>query len=66
MQKYPYVFPLIGGRKVEQLYANLEALDITLTPEHFKTLEGILPFDKGYPMAFFVSISSTLVLQQAY
>ena len=38
MQKLPYVFPVIGGRKVEQLYANLEALDIALAPEHIRKL----------------------------
>ncbi|PSR75687.1 hypothetical protein PHLCEN_2v8978 [Hermanssonia centrifuga] len=49
MQKAPYVFPIIGGRKVEHLHSNLEALDIALTPEHITYLEGILPFDKGFP-----------------
>jgi len=49
MQKVPYVFPIIGGRKVEHLHANIEALDITLTPEHIRYLESILPFDPGFP-----------------
>ncbi|KIJ62587.1 hypothetical protein HYDPIDRAFT_114235 [Hydnomerulius pinastri MD-312] len=49
MQKAPYVFPIIGGRKVEQLEANLEALEITLAPEHIKYLESIVPFDIGFP-----------------
>ncbi|THH00313.1 hypothetical protein EW026_g2212 [Hermanssonia centrifuga] len=49
MQKAPYVFPIIGGRKVEHLHSNLEALDIALTPEHITYLEGILPFDNGFP-----------------
>ncbi|KAI0077418.1 Aldo/keto reductase [Panus rudis PR-1116 ss-1] len=49
MQKTPYVFPIIGGRKVEHLHANIEALEIALTPEHIKYLESILPFDKGFP-----------------
>ncbi|KAF9220875.1 Aldo/keto reductase [Gyrodon lividus] len=50
MQKAPYVFPIIGGRKVEQLEANLEALEIVLTPEHIKYLESIVPFDPGFPI----------------
>ena len=29
MHKTAYVFPIIGGRKVEHLLANLEALDIS-------------------------------------
>ncbi|KAG6376931.1 NADP-dependent oxidoreductase domain-containing protein [Boletus reticuloceps] len=49
MQKAPYVFPIIGGRKVEQLEANLEALEIVLTPEQIKLLESIVPFNPGFP-----------------
>ena len=55
MQKAPYVFPIIGGRKVEHLHQNLEALDISLTPEQIKTLDNIVPFDKGFPFSGFVS-----------
>jgi len=56
MQKpsVPYVFPVVGGRKVEHLKANLEALEIVLTPEHFKYLESINDFDIGFPAKFFV------------
>ena len=54
MQKAPYVFPIIGGRKVEHLHQNLEALDIALTPEHIQYLESILPFDIGFPASRFV------------
>ncbi|KAG1748743.1 NADP-dependent oxidoreductase domain-containing protein [Suillus lakei] len=49
MQKAPYVFPIIGGRKVEQLEANLECLAISLTPEQVKYLESIVPFAPGFP-----------------
>ncbi|EPQ51689.1 hypothetical protein GLOTRDRAFT_132893 [Gloeophyllum trabeum ATCC 11539] len=49
MHKTPYVFPIIGGRKVEQLQDNLQALDISLTDEQIKFLESILPFDPGFP-----------------
>ena len=57
MQKTPYVFPIIGGRKVEHLHANLEALEISLSPEQIAFLEGVVPFNKGFPYSFFVSIS---------
>jgi hypothetical protein len=57
MQKAPYVFPIIGGRKVEHLQANLEALDIVLTPEHIKYLESVIPLDLGFPMSLIVSLS---------
>lgn len=56
MQKVPYVFPIIGGRKVEHLHQNIEALDIVLTEAQIKYLEGILPFDLGFPTQFFVSL----------
>ncbi|KAG5219944.1 Aldo/keto reductase [Salix suchowensis] len=49
MHKTPYVFPIIGGRKVEHFYANMEALDITISDEQIKELESVLPFDPGFP-----------------
>ncbi|KIJ64507.1 hypothetical protein HYDPIDRAFT_111839 [Hydnomerulius pinastri MD-312] len=49
MQKAPYVFPIVGGRKIEHLHANIEALQITLTQEHIKYLESIVPFELGFP-----------------
>jgi aryl-alcohol dehydrogenase-like predicted oxidoreductase len=57
MQKTPYVFPLVGGRKVEHLYGNLEALDISLSPEHMKYLESVIPFDPGFPTTMIVGSS---------
>ncbi|VDB94286.1 unnamed protein product [Peniophora sp. CBMAI 1063] len=49
LQKTPYVFPIIGGRKVEHLLENLEALEVALTPEHIKEIESVVPFDLGFP-----------------
>ncbi|KAI9453099.1 NADP-dependent oxidoreductase domain-containing protein [Lactarius psammicola] len=49
LQKLPYVFPIIGGRKVEQLEENIAALDITLTPEQIKRIEEATPFHPGFP-----------------
>ncbi|KAF8583001.1 Aldo/keto reductase [Ramaria rubella] len=49
MHKAPYVFPIIGGRKVEHLQSNIEALDIKLTAEQIKSLESVIPFDPGFP-----------------
>lgn len=62
MQKVPYVFPIIGGRKVEHLHANLEALDIALSPEQIKFLDDVVPFDKGFPYSFFVRCCCMLVI----
>ncbi|CAI6718268.1 BBF_HP2_G0043120.mRNA.1.CDS.1 [Saccharomyces cerevisiae] len=43
------VFPLIGGRKIEHLKQNIEALSIKLTPEQIEYLESIVTFDVGFP-----------------
>ena len=55
MQKTPYVFPIIGCRKTEQLRANIEALEVRLSEEQIKYLEGVLPFDLGFPNTLVVS-----------
>lgn len=65
MQKTPYVFPLVGGRKVEQLYGNLEALDISLSPEQIKYLESTIPSDPGFPTSMIVRGASLNHLYQA-
>jgi aryl-alcohol dehydrogenase-like predicted oxidoreductase len=70
MQKTPYVFPIVGGRKVEHLMANIEALEITLSDEQIKYLESINPFVPGFPYnvigdgqanAFMLDASATVV-----
>lgn len=55
MQKALYVFPLVGGRKVEHLLDNIEALKISLSDEQIHYLESVVPFDIGYPTNIFVS-----------
>ncbi|KAF9455189.1 NADP-dependent oxidoreductase domain-containing protein, partial [Collybia nuda] len=54
LHKTPYVFPLVGGRKVEHLHANLEALDISLTDAQMKELEAASELDLGFPSGFIV------------
>jgi len=49
MHKAPYVFPIIGGRKVAQLEDNIKALSISLKPEEITYLEEQIPFDLGFP-----------------
>ena len=56
MQKVPYVFPIVGGRKVEHLHANLEALDIVLTEAHIRKIESAVPFEAGAPHNLAVSL----------
>ena len=54
MQKVPYCFPIIGGRKVEHLLSNIEALDISLSHEQIAFLESVIPFDPGFPNTMIV------------
>ncbi|THU82975.1 Aldo/keto reductase [Dendrothele bispora CBS 962.96] len=50
MQKTTQVFPIIGGRKIEHLEQNIEALTISFSPEQIKYLESEAPaFDVGFP-----------------
>jgi len=49
IQKVPYVYPIVGCRKVEHLQDNINALGIVLTDQHFKEIEGAIPFDVGFP-----------------
>jgi len=50
MQKTPYVFPIVGGRKIEHLKGNIEALNLELTKEEIDEIEGATPFDLGFPL----------------
>lgn len=52
MAKAPYVFPIVGGRKVEHLVDNLQALKIKLTDKQIEYLESIVPFAPGFPNNF--------------
>ncbi|KAL5621091.1 hypothetical protein FOBRF1_004337 [Fusarium oxysporum] len=49
MKKYPYTFPVIGGRKIEHLKGNIEALKLDLAKEDIKEIEAAIPFDPGFP-----------------
>lgn len=50
MHKAPYVFPIIGGRKIEHLKGNIEALTLELSDEEIDSIERSVPFDVGFPM----------------
>ncbi|KAE8343170.1 hypothetical protein BDV24DRAFT_172935 [Aspergillus arachidicola] len=49
MAKAPNVIPLVGGRKVEYLHDNIQALSIKLTEDQIEYLESVSPLDLGYP-----------------
>jgi aryl-alcohol dehydrogenase-like predicted oxidoreductase len=55
LQRCPYVFPVIGGYKVEHLLDNIKALEITLSEEQIGYLEEQTPFDLCFPYNVFGS-----------
>ncbi|KAL2054245.1 hypothetical protein ABVK25_005386 [Lepraria finkii] len=52
MHKAPYVFPIIGGRKIEHLKSNIEGLAVELSDEDIDEIENATPFDIGFPLSF--------------
>ncbi|KAH8812589.1 norsolorinic acid reductase [Xylogone sp. PMI_703] len=48
----PYVFPIIGGRKLEHLKGNIKALEVELSAEDITEIESAVPFDLGFPHSF--------------
>lgn len=50
--KAPYVFPVVGGRKVDHLKSNIEALKLRLSPEEILEIENAVPFELGFPYSF--------------
>lgn len=52
MQKTPYVFPIVGGRKLEHLKGNIAGLSLDLSETDMKDIEEANPFDIGFPMNF--------------
>ena len=52
MHKAPYVFPIVGGRKIDHLKGNIEALGLELSDEEMDDIDSAVPFDVGFPMNF--------------
>jgi aryl-alcohol dehydrogenase-like predicted oxidoreductase len=52
LTKHAYVFPILGGRKVEHLQDNIKALSIQLTDKQIEYLESVKPLDVGFPNNF--------------
>lgn len=65
LQKTPYVFPIIGQRKVEHLLANIEALKVEMTPEDLDQIDCAVPFDPGFPTNFLFDGKYDLTLTAA-
>lgn len=62
LHKTPYVFPIIGGRNIEHLKGNIEALTLKLSEEDIKEIEGAKEFDLGLPQNQFGGSADTMAL----
>ena len=61
MHKSPYVYPIVGGRKVSHLQSNIAALGLRLTPEEIREIDNAYGFEMGFPHSF-LNPSNTAVL----
>ena len=52
LNKAPYVFPIVGQRKIEHLNDNIKALSIDLSKEDMDEIDNAVPFDPGFPLNF--------------
>ena len=57
LQKTPYVFPIVGARKIEHLESNIPALAIHLSDDDIAEIDSAYDFDHGFPHSF---LSGTL------
>ena len=52
MHKAPHVFPVVGGRKLDHLKGNIQALSLELSKDEMDEIEGAAEFDPGFPANF--------------
>lgn len=52
IRKAPNVIPIIGGRKIEHLHDNIQALSLSLTESEMSFVESRTNFDIGFPGNF--------------
>lgn len=57
IQKTPYVFPIVGGRKMEHIQGSIDALRVSLSDENMKEVKDGYHFHPGFPHTF---LSGTL------
>ncbi|KAG0151860.1 hypothetical protein CROQUDRAFT_35893 [Cronartium quercuum f. sp. fusiforme G11] len=41
LRKFPFIFPIIGERKLEHYHAKITSLSLRLTQDHIKKIEGV-------------------------
>ena len=52
INRSPYVYPIVGGRKVEHLKGNIEALGLRLDEEELDKIDNAYGFEIGFPHEF--------------
>lgn len=52
LHKSAYVFPILGGRKLNHIRENIDALSLRLTCQDIADIETAYPFDIGFPHNF--------------
>eukprot|EP01113_Clastostelium_recurvatum_P033297 TRINITY_DN4386_c0_g2_i4.p1 TRINITY_DN4386_c0_g2~~TRINITY_DN4386_c0_g2_i4.p1 ORF type:complete len:392 (-),score=77.86 TRINITY_DN4386_c0_g2_i4:64-1239(-) len=53
LHREPYVFPIVGGRKIEHLKENVDALTLVLSEDQINRLNKAVPLHLGFPYAGF-------------
>jgi len=53
MQQGFHCIPIVGATKLEQLYDNLNAVNVTLSDDHLKRLDEASAIELGFPGEFF-------------
>lgn len=61
MHKSPYVFPIVGGRKISHLEGNIQALSLGLMPEEIQQIDAAYGFDMGFPHNFLNPANTAIV-----
>lgn len=52
MHKQPYIFPIVGGRKVEHIKGNIDALSLELSDQEMDEIDDASGFQIGFPNSF--------------
>ncbi|KAL4773872.1 sterigmatocystin biosynthesis dehydrogenase stcV [Aspergillus nidulans var. acristatus] len=59
MDKAPYVFPIVGARKVSHIEGSIAGIGATISEEEIAEIESVYEFDFGFPHSF---LSGTLLI----
>lgn len=46
------MYPIVGGRKIDHLKGNIEALGIELSGQEIEEIDSAVDFEVGFPMNF--------------